>query len=454
MSILFGTDGIRGKANVFPIVAEVALKTGLALGYILRQNSVQHKPRVIIGKDTRLSGYAIETSLCAGLLSSGADVFMLGPIPSPGVSFLTRSMRCDAGIMVSASHNNYLDNGIKVFSASGLKISNEMQISIENMVLSGDMTTLYCSGETMGRANRVNDVSGRYTEYIKGVFPRSESLSGMKIVIDAANGAAYKIAPEILWELGAEVISIGNDPNGLNINDECGSVKPDLVISKVKEHKADIGIALDGDADGVVICDENGNVASGDQILAALATYLKNRGKLSRLAIVATLMSNGGLKKYCNNIGLDLIISQVGDRNVCEEMQKNGINLGGERSGHIILGDYCTTGDGLMVALEILGIMRKNHTSASNVLNVFPEIPQVSDSIRYEDQLTETHLSNISKKISTMEKDLEKYGCKIVIRKSGTEPLIRLMVEANNQKIASNTMEKLLTKITDIIKQK
>lgn len=453
MDKLFGTDGMRGHVNVFPMTVDVVLKTGLALGSKLLQQNVSHKPRIVIGKDTRLSNYAFENALCAGLLAAGTNVLMVGPLPTPGVSFLTKSMRCDAGIIISASHNGYCDNGIKIFDSNGFKISNEMQHQLTNMVLNGRSEDYYCHCDVMGRATRIDDVVGRYAEYVKNVFPRSQTLNSMKIVIDAANGAAHKIAAEILWELGAEVIAIGDKPNGYNINHGCGSTYPEAAVAKVLEHQADIGITLDGDADRLILVDECGLIANGDQILAALATDLKRTKTITNPIVIGTTVSNSNLATYISSLDMTFIRTSVGDRNVFEAMKTHSSSIGGERSGHIILKDYATTGDGMMVALKILGIMLESNLKASQVLRVFPEKPQLEYAIKYQKKLTDNDLAKIDSAIAEAEEKIKQndQDARIVKRLSGTGPIIRITIESAVQQDANSTGDWLQQKINQLL---
>src|SRR5262252_2118541 len=376
----FGTDGIRGRANGI-ITPELALKAGQAAGLVFRRGD--HRHRVVIGKDTRLSGYMIENALVAGFTSVGMDVLLLGPMPTPAVAMLTRSMRADLGVMISASHNPFDDNGIKLFGPDGYKLSDEVEHQIEALIDS-DMTKQLAKSRELGRAKRIDGVHDRYIEFAKRTLPRNLSLEGLRVVIDCANGAAYRVAPEALWELGADVISIGVEPDGFNINRECGSTAPDALSRKVREMRADIGIALDGDADRVVIVDEQGHLVDGDQLLAVIAESWKDDGRLAKPGIVATVMSNFGLERYLEGIGLNLLRTPVGDRYVLERMLADGYNLGGEPSGHIILSDYATTGDGFVAALQVLAVVRKVGEPVSVVCHRFDALPQITKNVRYK----------------------------------------------------------------------
>ena len=376
----FGTDGVRGKANKV-ITPDLALRVGQAAGLVFRRG--EHRNRVVIGKDTRLSGYMIETALVAGFTSVGMDVLLLGPMPTPAVAMLTRSMRADLGVMISASHNAYEDNGIKLFDPDGFKLSDETEHEIEALI-DGNLNDRLAASASLGRAKRIESVHARYIEFAKRTLPRTMDLDGLRIVIDCANGAAYKVAPEALWELGAEVFPIGVEPDGFNINRDVGSTAPDAVIRKVREMRADIGIALDGDADRVIIVDEKGQIVDGDQLMAVIAKSWKDDGRLSKPGIVATIMSNLGLERYLGGIGLTLARTAVGDRYVLEHMREHGYNLGGEQSGHMILSDYSTTGDGLVAALQVLAMVRKLERPVSDVCHLFDPLPQILKNVRYK----------------------------------------------------------------------
>jgi phosphoglucosamine mutase len=442
---LFGTDGIRGKSNIAPMDAETALRVGMAAGAYFTKGG--HRHRVIIGKDTRLSGYMVEPALTAGFIAMGMDVFLVGPLPTPAVALVTRSMRGDVGVMISASHNAYHDNGIKFFQPNGLKLSDEAEDEIERLVGS-DLSKYKAKSKNLGRAKRIDDAAGRYIEYLKQTFPKRARLDGLKVVLDCANGAAYKVAPIIFWELGAEVITINASPDGFNINDKCGSTHPESLIKKVKEEKADIGIALDGDSDRVLVCDEKGKVIDGDQIMAAIAKSWHSRKMLKGGALVSTIMSNMGLEKYIESIGLKLVRTRVGDRYVTAKMRDIGANLGGEQSGHIIFNDYTTTGDGILAALQILASLVGQDKKASEVLNVFTPWPQILKNIKIEGKKNPLENEKIKKLIGSFEKTLGKNG-RLVIRKSGTEPLIRIMAEGKNRK----QIERIAGEIESAIKK-
>lgn len=432
----FGTDGIRGTANIFPMTAAMAQKVAMATAHVLRgRQNGGHMDRVVIGKDTRLSCYMLEQAMTAGFLSMGMDVILTGPIPTPAVARLTSSLRADAGVMISASHNPYQDNGIKLFGADGYKLSDDIELQIEAM-LDTDMTALLATAERLGKAARMDDAVGRYIEFVKRVLPRGETLQGLKIVVDCAHGAAYKAAPQALWELEAEVVTIGNHPNGKNINDKCGATATEALQKKVVEEKADIGIALDGDADRLIIVDETGARVDGDQILALLAANLKAQGMLSKPGAVATVMSNLGLERYLKTIGLDLIRTPVGDRYVVEAMREQGYNLGGEQSGHMILSDFGTTGDGLMAALRVLYILRQSGKKASAVCRVFTPLPQILKNVRYTNG-TPLDKQSVKDAVARAQALLANDG-RLLVRPSGTEPVIRVMAEGDNpDKIAA-----------------
>ena len=431
----FGTDGIRGKANTFPMTPDIALRLGAAAGRYFRQDSKEH--RVVIGKDTRSSGYMFENALTAGLTSTGMNVFLLGPIPTPGVGFLTRSMRADFGLMISASHNPYQDNGIKFFGPEGFKLSDEAEMEIEE-IMDGNFD--YAKAENIGRARRVDDVIGRYVESAKATYQyNGASLKGVKIVLDCANGAAYKVAPQVLFELGAEVIPVGVSPNGQNINRGCGSMNPKLAAKTVMETNADLGICLDGDADRVTIIDEKGGISDGDQLLAVFAKELILKRKLTNNTVVATIMSNMGLEKFLSSQEVKLLRTDVGDRYVSELMQKNKVNLGGEQSGHIIFSDFSTTGDGLIASLQFISAMQRSQSLASELLNLYQPYPQILESIKIDAENNPLNDENVQKFISQQEQLFGKFG-RIVIRKSGTEPVIRVMGEHEDLSVLQNSI--------------
>ena len=480
----FGTDGIRGLANKHPMTAEIALKVGMAAGHLFTNGSRRH--RVVIGKDTRLSGYMIESAMQSGFTSVGMDVFLLGPMPTPAVAMLTRSLRADLGVMISASHNRYEDNGIKLFDPDGYKLSDETELEIEALIdnptsrmlvapdrigratrvesaqeryiefakrtlpkdlrLDGLRIVIDCANgagykvapDRIGRATRVESAQERYIEFAKRTLPKDLRLDGLRIVIDCANGAGYKVAPEALWELGAEVIKIGVEPNGRNINDKCGSTAPGLLCEKVRELRADIGIALDGDADRVVIVNEKGQIVDGDQLMAVIAESWHSRGKLAAGGIVATVMSNLGLERYLGGLGLTMVRTGVGDRYVVEHMRRHGYNVGGEQSGHIVLSDYITTGDGLVAALQILAVVVTTGKPVSEVTSRFKPLPQLLQNVRYASGKP-LEDSRVLKAIDAGKAKLGTTG-RLVIRPSGTEPVIRVMAEGDDELLVSTVV--------------
>jgi phosphoglucosamine mutase len=439
----FGTDGIRGTANV-TITPELALKVGQAAGLLFHRG--EHRHRVVIGKDTRLSGYMIESAMVAGFTSVGMDVLVLGPMPTPAVAMLTRSMRADLGVMISASHNPYDDNGIKIFGPNGFKLSDEVEQEVEHLIDAG-LGKRLAKSALLGRAKRIDGVHDRYIEAAKRTLPRTIDFAGLRAVVDCANGAAYKVAPAALWELGAEVISIGVDPNGFNINRECGSVAPDTLCKKVREVRADIGIALDGDGDRVIICDEKGHLIDGGQLLAVVAEQWLSESRLSKPGIVSTVMANLGLERYLATLGLSLPRTAVGDRYVLEHMREHGYNVGGEPSGHIILSDYTTTGDGLLTALQVLAVVKQRGLPVSQVCHRFDPLPQVMRNVRYK---TGKPLDDagVQSAIELAERRLNGQG-RLVIRPSGTEPVIRVMGEGDDKDL----LEEIVGGIADVLSQ-
>jgi len=438
----FGTDGIRGRANGV-ITPELALRVGQAAGLVFRRG--EHRHRVVIGKDTRLSGYMIETALVAGFTSVGMDVLLLGPMPTPAVAMLTRSMRADLGVMISASHNPYDDNGIKLFGPDGYKLSDAIEHKIEALIDS-DLTKRLAKSPDLGRAKRIDGVHDRYIEFAKRTLPRALSLDGLRVVVDCANGAAYRVVPEALWELGAEVISIGVEPNGLNINEDCGSTAPEELTRKVREMRADIGIALDGDADRVIIADERGHIVDGDQILAVIAASWREDGRLAKPGIVATVMSNLGLQRYLDGLGLSLARTPVGDRYVLEYMREQGFNLGGEPSGHIILSDYATTGDGFVAALQVLAVVKKQNEPVSKVCHRFDPLPQVLKNVRYKSGKPLEN-AKVRSAIKDGEQRLDGHG-RLIIRLSGTEPVIRVMGEGDDHSLVEDVVDDIVQALT------
>ena len=441
---LFGTDGIRGTANSEPMTAETALRVGMAAGLHFSRGA--HRHRVVIGKDTRLSGYMIEPALTAGFVAAGMDPILVGPMPTPAVAMLTRSLRADLGVMISASHNPYHDNGIKLFGPDGFKLNDgteaEIEARMENGV-SGDLA----HPEDLGRALRLDDALGRYTEFVKQTLPRGQTLTGLKVVVDCANGAGYKVAPTVLWELGAEVVPVAVQPDGYNINKNCGSTHPSLVSEQVIAHGADIGLALDGDADRVLIVDENGALVDGDQLMGLIARSWQQAGRLAGGGIVATVMSNLGLERYLTNLGIGFARTQVGDRYVVEEMRAMGRNLGGEQSGHIIMTDYTTTGDGIVAALQVLSVLVQDDAPASRVCRVFDPLPQVLKSvpINGDDPMG---ADSVKAAIAEAEAALENTG-RLLIRKSGTEPLIRVMAEGEDAGLVGRIVDDLAHQIAE-----
>jgi phosphoglucosamine mutase len=440
----FGTDGIRGRANGV-ITPELALKVGQAAGLLFQTGD--HRHRVLIGKDTRLSGYMIETALVAGFTSVGMDVLLTGPMPTPAVAMLTRSMRADLGVMISASHNPYDDNGIKLFGPDGYKLSDEIEHGIETLVDAGLDKRLAKSAD-LGRAKRIDGVQDRYIEFAKRTLPRNLSLEGLRVVVDCAHGAAYRVAPDALWELGAEVVSIGVSPDGFNINKECGSTEPSTISHKVREVRADIGIALDGDADRLIVVDERGHVIDGDQLMAVIAASWNADGRLAKPGVVATVMSNLGLERYLDSIGLSLQRTAVGDRYVLERMREQGYNLGGETSGHIILSDYATTGDGLVAALQVLAVVKKQDKPVSEVCHRFEPLPQILRNVRYK-KGKPLEDAKVRLAIESAEQKLNGHG-RLVIRPSGTEPVIRVMGEGDDKSLVEDVVDGIVEALTDV----
>jgi len=442
---LFGTDGIRGKANTFPITPQMALQVGIATGIAFRNG--KHRHRVVIGKDTRLSGYMIEPALTAGFTAAGMDVFLLGPMPTPAVAMLTRSMRADLGVMISASHNPFEDNGIKLFGPDGYKLSDEAEARIEALI-EEDLSDRLAGSSDLGRAKRIDGMRDRYIEFAKRTMPKAYDLTGLRIVIDCANGAAYRVAPEALWELGAEVIAIGTDPDGYNINRDVGSTAPAALRAKVHEVRADIGIALDGDADRVIIIDERGEVVDGDQLMAVVAASWAEAGRLSKPGIVATIMSNLGLERYLGGLGLSLDRTKVGDRYVVERMRSGGFNVGGEQSGHLILSDFSTTGDGLVSALQILAVVRQTGKPVSEVCRRFDPVPQILKNVRFGGGKP---LDTASVKAAIAEGEARLNGSgRLVIRPSGTEPLIRVMAEGDDERVVEAVVDDICVALKQV----
>jgi phosphoglucosamine mutase len=434
----FGTDGIRGRANRLPMTADLALRVGMAAGVVFQRGS--HRHRVVIGKDTRLSSYMIENALTAGFLSVGMDVLLTGPIPTPGIAMLTRSMRCDLGVMISASHNPFDDNGIKLFGPDGFKLSDAVETGIEELI-DADLTDRLAASRDLGRAKRIDGVQDRYVEFAKRTFPKQLSLDGVKVVVDCANGAGYKVAPQALWELGAEVVSIGVDPDGFNINDGVGSTAPEALAAGVIEAGADIGIALDGDADRVVVVDERGELVDGDQLMAAIAESWAGENRLAKPGVVVTVMSNLGLERFLGGLGLTTLRTRVGDRYVAEAMHEHGYNLGGEQSGHIIMSDFTTTGDGLIAALQLLAVAKSLDRPVSEVCHRFDPVPQLLKSIRtgaphpLDDARIRDMIADAKRRLAD--------GGRLVVRASGTEPVIRIMAEGDDPEVIAAIVDEL-----------
>ncbi|KXV68060.1 phosphoglucosamine mutase [Acetobacter malorum] len=438
MRRLFGTDGIRGTANIAPMTVDIAQKLGQAAGLHFTRGEYRHS--VLLGKDTRLSGYMIESALVAGFLSAGMDVTLVGPLPTPAIAMLTRSLRADLGVMISASHNPFGDNGIKLFGPDGFKLSDQNEIDIENLMMA-DLTGRLATPREIGRASRLNDAAGRYVESAKASFPRKLRLDGMKIVIDCANGSAYRVAPTALWELGAEVIRIGCTPDGVNINEKCGSTHPEALCQAVVQHGAHLGIALDGDADRVLIADETGRLIDGDQILALIAQSWAREGRLVGQSVVATVMSNMGLERFLNTLDVGLERTAVGDRYVVELMRELGSNVGGEQSGHMVLTDFATTGDGLIAALQILAVLVEDGRPASEVCRLFKPFPQKLKNVRFSGTCPLD-----ADVVQARQKDVEKMLAgrgRLVLRKSGTEPLVRVMAEAEDAALVDDVVNQM-----------
>ena len=440
---LFGTDGIRGTANQFPITPDLVLRVGQAMGHILRSHPSRNKhPKVVIGKDTRLSGYMVENALTSGLNSMGVHVELLGPLPTPGIGFITRNMRADAGIVISASHNAFMDNGIKIFGADGYKIPDTMEREIEALVCDGDLNALLANSNEIGRSKRIADAEGRYVVYAKNSFPLEYTLDGMRIVLDCGNGAAYKVAPAIFGELGAETIVLGNAPNGFNINDKSGALYPAKVSEAVGQYRADVGISLDGDTDRVVMVDEKGHIVNGDHILAICALHLKSIGKLSNNTVVATQMSNFGLEKIMTKNGIKVVRTDVGDKYVVEEMRRNGYCLGGEQSGHIIFLEHSTTGDGCIAALNVLAVMKSSGIKLSKLREQMEDVPQVLINTRVRRREELDKINGFNGLLRDVETRLAGEG-RVFVRFSGTEPLVRVLVEGPDRKKISKYAEEL-----------
>ena len=446
MRRLFGTDGVRGIANEYPMTAEMAMQIGRAIAVICKRG--EHRHRIIIGKDTRISGYMFETSLSSGICSMGVDLMLVGPLPTPAIAFITQSMRADAGIVISASHNPYQDNGIKIFSRDGFKLPDEVEEKIEELVFAASMDSLKPSPESIGKAYRIEDASGRYIQHLKNTFPSDLTLDGLKIVVDCANGAAYKVAPTVFEELGARVVSTGVEPDGVNINKDVGALHPEHISNLVKRHRADIGIALDGDADRVIICDEFGEIVDGDQIMAINALNMKESGVLRKNTVVATVMSNMGLELFLKDNGMRLVRTQVGDRYVVEYLRNNGLNFGGEQSGHIIFMDYLTTGDGILAALQTLSVMKRSGKRLSELGKIIQKFPQVLVNFKVKEKKDLDSIPEVVRVIKGAEKNLKGRG-RILVRYSGTEMKARVMVEGEDK----GRIEKMAEEISNVIKK-
>ncbi len=442
---LFGTDGIRGAANQFPMTPDIVLRVGQAMGHILRRQPSRNKhPKVVIGKDTRLSGYMVELALTSGLNSMGVHVQLVGPLPTPGIGFLTRNMRADAGIVISASHNAYMDNGIKIFGADGYKISESMEREIEALVYEADLNSLLADASSIGRSKRIDDADGRYIVYAKNAFPLEYTLDGLRVVLDCANGASYKVAPAIFGELGAECIVLGNQPNGFNINDKSGALYPDRVAEAVIQYRADVGIAFDGDADRVVMVDDKGDLVNGDHILAMCALHMKSQGRLPKNTVVATQMSNFALDKLMGENGISVVRTDVGDKYVVEEMRRGGYSLGGEQSGHIIFLEHTTTGDGIIAALNVLAVLKSTEQSLSAMNERMVDMPQVLINTRVRRREELSQIKGYKELIVDIERRLRGDG-RVFVRFSGTEPVIRVLVEGSDRAKISQYAEEIAT---------
>jgi phosphoglucosamine mutase len=450
---IFGTDGVRGTANLEPVTAETALKLGRAAAHVFRnleskaRGSDKHK--IVIGKDTRLSGYMLENALSSGILSMGVDVLFIGPLPTPGVAYVTRSLRADAGIVITASHNPYQDNGIKFFRADGYKLDDNIESQIEDLVFSGAIENIRPEAAQIGKAVRIDDALGRYIEYAKSSFPKGMTLEGMKIVVDCANGAAYKSTPCVLRELGAQVIVYGNQPDGANINKDCGSMHPELLFQKVREHGAQLGIAHDGDADRVILCDETGARINGDDILVIAATDMLSRNELAEKTLVATVMSNAGVDAAIHALGGKVVRTGVGDKNVIDEMLRHGYNLGGEESGHLIFREFATTGDGLVAALQILRIMKSTKRLLSGLARGWTRYPQVVTNIKVREKIPFKQLDGVLDLVAQAENAVKADGGRVLLRYSGTEPKARLLIEGRDK----GMLDSWSAKITDALKK-
>jgi phosphoglucosamine mutase len=440
MRRLFGTDGVRGTANVEPVTAETAMKLGRAAAHIFKKRAGRH--RIVIGKDTRLSGYMLESALTSGICSMGVDVLLVGPLPTPAIAFITKSLRADAGVTLSASHNPFQDNGIKFFSGEGFKLPDGMEKQIENLIFSGEIDAIRPTAREVGKAYRIDDAAGRYIEFVKNTIPKGMDFQGLKVAVDCANGAAYKVAPAALRELGAEVIALADEPNGMNINLNCGSTHPDLIQRAVVEHKAHVGIAHDGDADRAIFADEQGHVIDGDQIMAACALALQQEGRLKGNTVTTTVMSNLGLDRAMTQAGIKMIRTSVGDRYVLERMIQEGCNFGGEQSGHIIFLDYNTTGDGLITALQVLSLMKKKGQTLSELVSCITLLPQVLVNVKVRERRDLATIPGYAQCLSQVEKRLQGSG-RVLVRYSGTESAVRIMIEGDDQQEITRMAQEL-----------
>ena len=444
---IFGTDGVRGTANVEPVTAETALKLGRAAAHVFKnlesQSRGRGKYKIVIGKDTRLSGYMLENAISSGILSMGVDVLFIGPLPTPGVAYVTRSLRADAGIVITASHNPYEDNGIKFFGADGFKLDDKIENEIEGLVFGGEIEKVRPTAGEIGKAVRIDDALGRYIEFAKSSFPRRMTLEGLRVVVDCGHGAAYKSTPSVLHELGAEVIVYGHRPDGTNINKDCGSMHPAQMCHNVAEHKAHIGIAHDGDADRVLLCDENGKLIDGDDIMAIAALDMIGEKTLAKKTLVATVMSNAGLETAIKSAGGKMIRTAVGDKNVIDEMLKHGFNFGGEQSGHLIFRDFGTTGDGLVAALQILRIMKAKGQPLSRLAKCWTRFPQLVTNVKVREKIPFEKIGGVTKMVAAAEKELKSAGGRVLLRYSGTEPKARLLLEGRDAKVLESWSKKI-----------
>ncbi|NOS71763.1 MAG: phosphoglucosamine mutase [Verrucomicrobia bacterium] len=450
---IFGTDGVRGTANVEPVTAETALKLGRAAAHVFKnletQSRGQGRHKIVIGKDTRLSGYMLENAISSGILSMGVDVLFIGPLPTPGVAYVTRSLRADAGIVITASHNPYADNGIKFFRADGYKLDDKVEASIEDLVFSGQIENIRPTAEEIGKAMRIEDALGRYIEFAKASFPRGMTLEGMRVVVDCAHGAAYKATPCVLRELGAEVIVVGDTPNGKNINKDCGSMHPQHLCQLVREFRADVGIAHDGDADRVMMCDERGEMIDGDDIMAVSALDMLAQGTLAQKTLVSTVMSNAGLDVAIKAAGGKVVRTDVGDKNVIDEMLRGGFNFGGEQSGHLIFRDHGTTGDGLVAALQVLSTMKSKQVPLSKLSKCWTRFPQLVTNVKVREKTPFDKLDGILKLVEQAEAEVQPAGGRVLLRYSGTEPKARLLIEGRDEAV----LDKWSKQICEAIKR-